>query len=857
MGGGDLQVRVSVIGGGGASSLDARGGAGGAAELGRVAARSSSAADVEIWADVHGGVGGAGGAASPGGDGASVALADVVEGETAGMLVLRQLAYAGDAGSSKGGEAPLAGNALSHLDQSASASSLFLDARAFGGTGGSLAATSGNAGRGGDADARSVAYNDAGSAWANARADAGAGGFGSGGATTGASGDAIAYASARTAGDGHSVFVGDLTPFSSLTGARGSNASSESHGEALGNSEVRVFDHAQAGAGTAEAAAGGKASSTAVGRNAGDEQVEVFAEARGGEGASALYLPTLERGGDGGEARLGTVYGASSGGGDVSVGAIAVGGSGGQGDPDGGRLGGDGASVALFNAVDGDTPGRLSLFQEADGGGGGTGGLDGETSSILDVSKSLSALELVGIARGAKDAEARASGVNDAGGVSVHNFAYAGTGVGRDRAGNALARTFGRTVGAGHDISVDGECGVCGYAVGGSGGDRAGDGRGGDADSESVGEALGDSAVVVEDQAYAGWGASADSLLDVPGGGGAARSSARAIGHGASAVSAAARAEGGYGGRPDSGGPANGGDAMALSEAEGLGEVHSIALATAGRGGHFPNEWVASGTALARASGIGASGDARSDAEVSGFALWSLRASAVAPIASRATAESRASMLDPIAAGAPAGADAWALATGLPRAADVASLIAGSARVADAFASDSIDLVLMSGQAGLTSAHSAEGGAQPVTSAFEILANSHQVSVLDEGILVGFLNPEFTGDFGSLRFRATLGQESLVDVSFADVDAALAYFDDRVIALASFPDDPFGLANRLGAEPELRLDRSRDGPVALRRRPDRRPHADPRALDGAAPRPRPRLHGRARTPPPRRDMIGR
>lgn len=175
--------------------------------------------------------------------------------------------------------------------------------------------------------------------------------------------------------------------------------------------------------------------------------------------------------------------------------------------------------------------------------------------------------------------------------------------------------------------------------------------------------------------------------MDVSGAGGAARSSAKAIGHGASAVRASARAEGGHGGRNGYGGPTiepfgTGGDAMAFSEAEGLGEVHSVARATGGRGGDSPDEWVASGTALARVSAIGASGDVRSDAD--------------------------------------------------------------------------------------------------------------QVSVLDEGILLGFLNPDFAGDFGSLRFRATLGQESLVDVTFADVDAALAYFDDRVVALEGFPDDPSG-----------------------------------------------------------------
>ncbi len=275
-------------------------------------------------------------------------------------------------GEGGAGTAAIAPGAGGFADATATVSAIgaaSAQADARGGDGGG-ADSADHSGSGGGAIASASAEGSL-SALAYALARGGSGGDGGSGVTGGNGGDATANAAARTSGDwprrsgrGPDVLGNAVTGayggwpafFGVLTS--GGNAASESVGEALGNSSVRVFDHALGGEG-ALGGAGGSASSSAVGRNAGSEAVEVVAQAQGGRGGGAYGTPNLD-GGNGGEARLGRVYGASIDG-DVSVIASVGGGSGGDGVPYSSQSSGDGASVVLVDAIDGDTSGNLYL----------------------------------------------------------------------------------------------------------------------------------------------------------------------------------------------------------------------------------------------------------------------------------------------------------------------------------------------------------------------------------------------------------------------------------------------------------------------------------------------------------------
>jgi hypothetical protein len=52
-------------------------------------------------------------------------------------------------------------------------------------------------------------------------------------------------------------------------------------------------------------------------------------------------------------------------------------------------------------------------------------------------------------------------------------------------------------------------------------------------------------------------------------------------------------------------------------------------------------------------------------------------------------------------------------------------------------------------------------------------------------LLLSLMDPVFTGSFDSLRFVVQEGASKVVDVTFADVTTAMAYFDDQTLDLGS------------------------------------------------------------------------
>jgi hypothetical protein len=115
--GGNTNVFARVQGGNGGNGGNATmsggqaGGPGGLVSLGPVAGAAIDGT-VIVTAQVNGGAGGNG---ATGGDGANAALADVVEGTTAGLLRLQQAAFGGAAGHGQAGAPGVAGDAQSSL----------------------------------------------------------------------------------------------------------------------------------------------------------------------------------------------------------------------------------------------------------------------------------------------------------------------------------------------------------------------------------------------------------------------------------------------------------------------------------------------------------------------------------------------------------------------------------------------------------------------------------------------------------------------------------------------------------------------------------------------------------------------
>jgi hypothetical protein len=546
---------------------------------------------------------------------------------------------------------------------------------------------------------------------------------------------------------------------------------------------------------------GGSASASATAQNQGNESVDVEATARGGDGGDLAAVADAVRGGDGGEALLGPVYGSSVDG-SVHVRGFVIGGAGGDGDQASGLPSGDGASVHLSNAVDGDTSGVLFLGQEAQGGRAGeqSGGAHGETSSRLEVSKAAEELLLSSLAHGALDAESHVTGENTGGSIRIFSEAYGGAGrldgaETAERGGSARAYASATSAGDGHEVLVAAHGEPFANAQGGAGapavpGSATGSaGRGGDAFGVSQGLALGDSSVTVEDRVVGGNGGHGSIAGAAPGIGGSAFSVATGIGLGLSPVRVSSSAIGGRGGLLD---PdplltnfqtARSGEARATSNAQGYGEVESLATAVVGRpqGFAFPYIGSESGTARAEATAVGTSGQTRANAYATGFELATLNTETSAAVDSSTTVAAHAGV-GGFFARKPLGViDAFAIAAGRPEQDDVLAAIEGTVQVAGAFADDEIETVLSLGQIGFTNMYGAEGALASQQARLELIPNLLEVSALQD-VMIGFMNPEPLGSgFDALRFRANRRGQTVVDETFEELGAALAYFDDLVL----------------------------------------------------------------------------
>ena len=595
---------------------------------------------------------------------------------------------------------------------------------------------------------------------------------------------------------------------------------------------------------------GGAAWATAVAENASAEAVEVVATATGGSGGNGYPgfggVGSPQDGGAGGAASLGRVYGASSGGGDVRVVASVTGGDG--GDAGETQLAGVGSSVLLQDAVDGETSGALYLQQRAVGGESGSGEnpSSGSAESSLTREKSAASLELVSeaFAGGRIDAlisgvifpssgagaAAVAEGKNLTGSAATRALALAGTGAGPGLGalpgigGAARLRAAATTLGDGDAVRVGEDpypvppgpvipipprTGARGGRGGHSPAEGIAPGRGGDAESLSIGSALGDSTVYVFDYARGGSGGGCALLLGScrrGADGGDANSQAIGEGAGHSSVEVHALAEGGraaVASDDDSGQIPRSGVAIANASASGLGEVRATAearTAPAGTGFGLPASRFRpsglSGDSAAFATARGSSGSVASQAQASGGPVDQMLLHAGASIVTGASVEAKATAARPFSeAGSGADPDVFARATALPLAADSQQVFDEHAGVAAAFAAAGVDEILALGRIDMLSSQIADVDSILLSAgaSFEIEASTIALAGFPRpgNVWIGFFAPELAGDgFESLRVRLGRNGASVLDLVFTDPDEASSELDQLALDLGAILTDP-------------------------------------------------------------------
>jgi hypothetical protein len=750
---------------------------------------------VRVQTDARGGRGGDGLPGFDAGDGAAATATGtaVNPGATEVGLDISATGGAGGDAVGAGRVAGAGGDALARATgTSTGGATVYVGAYQFGGAGGSASAGA-IAARG--ADTRSVDAVD-GSTSGLLRLFEFAGG--------GDGGDALGVGDAAAGGEGRVV----------LSARNPGGGALHVIGSASGG------DGGSAGAGTAGRGGDGVLESL-IGTSDIGAPVRVTAVVQGGAGGNGFLQG---QSGDGGGFSLGTVSGSSSGGGEVVVGAHALGGNGGD-------YGGNGADSVLVNAVHGETTGSLELWQLAVGGWAGSRYLTntsraGSASSELSQQASVAALSLVSSAQGGGGgapitslvnggdggvANARVDGVNDAGRVAVIASAQGGEGgwnYGAPLGGNGAAASVmarASSLGDGHEVSVgrsrsgpppedyDDDAvprAPTPGAFGGQGGAAYGDetdalaGDGGDATSASEGVALGNSRVSVYDFAQGGDSGIEATSYPSPshalgGRAGNAASSAIARGAGSAAVHAEAEARGGQSGSE------TGGDAEATSLAEGGGLVDAIAIAVGGRGGN-------AGAAHALATASGESGSVLAQASSGRGFVRALLATASAPVASRTTSEAGVRFGGESVALSPQGeAQAFAFAHAALDSEATQALIGPHDEVANAFATSTGSPVAL-----LTLGGAAATSDEPQS----MLMDANVEMALDIAgpggglpLAVGFFDPVFEGDgFAALAFQIEREGVVVLDASFEDLAAALAFFDDEVIGLGDWDEGVVG-----------------------------------------------------------------
>ena len=656
-------------------------------------------------------------------------------------------------------------------------------ATANGGLGGS--ATNANGGDGGAATA-SAETNVSAPATAEATANGGRGGNANGAPGVG--------------GDG-----GDATAEAHATGIGGSEARAFAVGGDGGNATNGALSGGDGGDGILDDAVSGDDSTalvleqTAIGGNGGQgtfgsdggdggdaTSIGDFTNAAGGDLSVTLRATAGIRGvgspaGAGGTARVGGSA-TSSGAGDASLEATARGESlvldpvlahaTGSGDASASldaQLTAAGLGLSLTNAVDAvaDGGGSVSLRQSVVA--------DGDTESVLDVTRSAPLLELEANAEGG-NASIAVRGSNDAGDVRLGGRASGGD---ADTAPLDAVATFeAHTSGDGHDIEIGSGADPAG-ATGGRG-DAGPDIRGGDADVVATATALGNSAVRIDVAALGGDGA------EIHGGDASVR--AEGSGGGTEAVDVTAAALG------DASLYGIGGNSDAEAIAHGLGAVSATAIARGGvHQGGDPG-----GSGFARAQASGASGQVEAVASTATLfdgedaddeQIGQIGVGLAATVAGETAVAAASSRFDFLPGSSDPAFDGFIRSLYQPDASTLAAAVAGNPLAAAAPPpQDDTELLSLVELA----ATSGGGLAQTYTATITIGDPSGfgEYDDVPEGILVSFLDPVIdAAAFGSLTLRSFDLDDpgDVYEVAFASALDALAFLDDGRLVFAGEP----------------------------------------------------------------------
>jgi hypothetical protein len=461
----------------------------------------------------------------------------------------------------------------------------------------------------------------------------------------------------------------------------------------------------------------------------------------GGQGGAGPS--TVGTSGDGGNATSESVGVADDS--TVTVYDLATGGAGGPGNSIGGRGG------AANSSATGSNTGPSAILVKAEARGGRAGGASG-------------AGKQAGVAG---SASVTASGTSS-GGADVTVSAVQRGGVGGDGSSGANAgggaaseivdRVSGSTSGTLH---LDQQAFA---GAGGNSGTAAG-GRGGNASSILSAVNPGGGAFSASASSTAGFGGTGATA----GAGGDATTSVIAQGNGPVTASSSARG-GSYGSTSDP--SSRGGNATALASATGVDNVTSRANAYGGSG-------LVQGAAIARSSASGSNASVVARANSGGAPF-----SGLGPITGLVTnteaygsgsleVESQAFMKQALSGPPPTDRDVFGIAIGSPDAGDVARALAGNPN-ASAAIPNVLGMALL-GAKGDTSISNLSGEIE-----YDFDSKAFQAG---DRLTLALMNVSVLGQFDTLHFRVAQNGSAVVDMTFTDVAAVLAFFDDAVLPL--------------------------------------------------------------------------
>jgi hypothetical protein len=233
------------------------------------------------------------------------------------------------------------------------------------------------------------------------------------------------------------------------------------------------------------------------------------------------------------------------------------------------------------------------------------------------------------------------------------------------------------------------------------------------------------------------------------------------------------------GGNGSTGGGAS---STAIANAGSTGSAAATATATTRRGG----------LAVARATASGSSGAAFAKANTMTSTTSGVSVTATAPVHSTDTVETRAgagiAVPDPSLG---TGLQAFTYVTANPLNADVLAALSGSPNVHSNF--DVGGTSDMLGLAAMGAAYPADGTGvtSTFTGKFDETIDLSQLANLQH-LMIGLVNPTFTGNFDALRFLVTDNGMPADDITFRDISSAMAFFTDQTL-------DPGSLAGMTGS----------------------------------------------------------